>query len=266
MLFKTCFALMLAVVALSEDAPAEPIVNDDASKESSDDTQKLISQLTIAMSAEVVDEQTFAIRDASKAGSQHIYLRIGNTGSPPRGSLDDGEYAEKQRIAKAALGKLVEKQMIWYRAAPDAAQSANSSGPPVILADVWTTDGKHIGNFLKKEGHLADEQAYETELAKDILTVAAEEEKKESYKKLEEALKESEKFKQEAARAARAQAEEEETAEIESFGLSGWAGVVMVSVIVIGAATNFGRPSNKKVNLNRKRGAFERFWMKLKGA
>merc|ERR1719258_307195 len=197
---------MLAVVALSEDAsPAEPIVNDDVTKESSDDTQKLISQLTIAMSAEVVDEQTFAIRDASTAGSQFIYLRIGNTGSPPRGSLDDGEYAEKQRIAKEALGKLVDKQMIWYRAAPDAAQSANSSGPPVILADVWTTDGKHIGNFLKKEGHLAHEQVYETELARDILTVAAEEEKKESYKKLEEALKESEKFKQEAARAARAQ-------------------------------------------------------------
>merc|ERR1719454_943759 len=215
------------------------------------------------MSAEVVDEQTFAIRDASK-GSQHVYLRIGNAGSPPRGSLDDGEYAEKQRIAKEALGKLVDKQMIWYKAAPDAAQSANTSGTPVILADVWTTDGRHIGNFLKKEGHLSDEQVYDTELAKDILTVAAEEEKKESYKKLEEALKESEKFKQEAARAARAQAEEEETVENESFGLSGWAGVAMVSVIVIGAATNFGRPSNKKVNLNRKRGALERFWMKLK--
>merc|ERR1719502_308826 len=217
------------------------------------------------MSAEVVDEKTFAIRDTSK-GSKHVYVRIGNTGAPPRGSLDDGEYAEKQRVAKEALGKLVDKQMIWYKAAPDAAQSANTSGTPVILADVWTTDGRHVGNFLKKEGHLADEQVYDTELARDILTVAAEEEKKESYKKLEEALKESEKFKQEAARAARAQAEEEETDENESFGLSGWTGVAMVLVIVLGAATNFGRPSNKKVNLNRKRGAIERFWMKLKGA
>merc|ERR1719454_193294 len=217
------------------------------------------------MSAEVVDEQTFAVRDAS-SGSKYIYVRIGNTGSSPRGALDDGEYAEKQKVAREALGKLVDKQMIWYKAAPDAVQSTNSSGSPVVLADVWTTDGRHVGNFLKKEGHLSDEQVYDTELARDILTVAAEEDKKESYKKLEEALKESEKFKQEAARAARAQAEEEETAENENFGFSGWTGVAMVSVIALGAATNFGRPSNKKVNLNRKRGAMERFWMKLKGA
>merc|ERR1711904_553886 len=117
------------------------------------------------------------------------------------------------------------------------------------------------------EGHLSSEEAYETELGRNILTVASEEEKKESYKKLEEALKESEKAKQEAAKAARAQAEQEEAAaEIENFGLSGWTGIAMVSAIVVGAATNFGRPSNKKVNLNRKRGAVERFWMKLKGA
>merc|ERR1719230_672626 len=101
--------------------------------------------------------------------------------------------------------------MIWYRPAPDAAQPANSTiSTPLIVADVWSIDGKHVGNFLKKEGHLADEAAYETELAKDILTVASEEEKKESYKKLEEALTESEKAKQDAAKAARAQAHEEE--------------------------------------------------------
>merc|ERR1719181_2680045 len=156
--------------------------------------------------------------------------------------------------------------MLWYKVAPETAQSTNSSGIPVVIADVWTTDGRHVGNSLKKEGHLSDEQVYDTDLAKDILTVAAEEEKKESYKKLEEALKESEKAKQEAAKAARAQAEQEEAEETENIGLSGWTGVAMVSAIVVGAATNFGRPSNKKVNLNRKRGAFERFWMKLKGA
>merc|ERR1712046_386865 len=121
-----------------------------------------------------------------------------------------------------ALGRLVDKQMIWYRAAPDTVQSTNSSGIPVVVADVWTTDGRHVGNFLKKEGHLSDEQVYDTDLAKDILTVAAEEEKKESYKKLEEALKESEQAKQEAAKAMREKAEEEEAAEnLESFGLAG---------------------------------------------
>merc|ERR1711879_879734 len=107
----------------------------------------------------------------------------------------------------------------------------------------------------------------DTDLAKDILTVAAEEEKKESYKKLEEALKESEKAKQDAAKAMRAKAEEEEAAEnVESLGLPGWLSVAMLLFLVAGAGTNFGRPSNKKVNLNRKRGALERFWMKLKGA
>lgn len=266
MLFATCLSFFLAVCAFGEDASSTiQIVNDGEVKEDSDETQKLISQLTIAMSAEVVDEQTFAIRDASK-GSKHIHLRIGNTGPTPRGSLNDGEYVEKQRVAKETLGKLVNKQMIWYKLAPDAVQAANSSGTPTILADVWSTDGRHLGNFLKKEGHLSDEQVYDSELAKDILTVASEEEKKESYKKLEEALKESEKFKQDAAKAERAKVEEEEMAETESFGLSGWMGVTMLLVIALGAATNFGRPGNKKVNLNRRRGALERFWLKLKGA
>merc|ERR1740138_865198 len=132
--------------------------------------------------------------------------------------------------------------MIWYKAAPEAHQPAASDDgtPDIVVADVWGIDGKHISTALLKDGHLSEEKKYEEELAKDILTVAAEEEKKDSYKKLEEALKESEKFKQEAARAARAQAEEEDAAENESFGFSGWTGVAMIAVIVIGAATNFG--------------------------
>merc|ERR1712224_57019 len=108
-----------------------------------------------------------------------------------------------------------------------------------VFADVWSIDGKHLGSFLKKEGHLSDKQVYDTDLAKDILTVAAEEEKKESYKKLEEALKESEKAKQEAAKAAQAQAQQEEASETENFGLSGWTGIAMVSAIALGAGTNF---------------------------
>jgi hypothetical protein len=269
----TCLTLTFTLPAFGEDASSEirstetPAAEAVETQEGSDETQKMISQLTIAMSAEVIDERTFAIRDASK-GSKQIHICIGNTGPTPRGSLDDGEYAEKVKVAKEALGKLVDKQMIWYKPAPDAVQPANSSGPaPVVFADVWSIDGKHIGGFLKKEGHLLDEKVYETDLAKDILTVASEGEKKESYKKLEEALKESEEAKQAAAKAMRAKAEEEEAAEnVENFGLAGWLSVAMVLVIVIGAATNFGRPTNKKANLNRRRGALERFWMKLKGA
>lgn len=262
------FAVAFTTPAFSEDVVASEIPAVEAAEvgEASDDTQQIIKQLTIAMSAEVVDERTFAIRDTSK-GSKQVHICLGNVGPTPRGALDEGEYEEKKKVAKEALGKLVDKQMIWYKAAPDAVQPANSSdATPMVFADVWSIDGKHISSFLKQEGHLSEEQVYETELAKDILTVASEQEKKESYKKLEEALKESEKAKQEAAKAAREQAEEEEAAQVESFGFAGWLGVIMVLLLVAGAATNFGRPSHKKANLNRKKGAFERFWMKIKGA
>merc|ERR1711971_118370 len=117
------------------------------------------------------------------------------------------------------------------------------------------------------DGHLSHSEEYTSELGKDILTAAAEEEKKDSYKKLEEALKESEKAKQEAAKAAReAAAAQEAEANVEGFGAAGWLGLAVVGVLFLGVATNFGRPSNKKVNLNRKKGPLERFWMKLKGA
>merc|ERR1711939_351320 len=110
----------------------------------------------------------------------------------------------------------------------------------------WSIDGKHISSVLKNEGHLSEEPVYETDLAEDILTVASEKEKKESYKKLEEALKESEKAKQEAARAAREQQEQEEAENVEGFGLAGWIGIIMLLGLVLGAFFNFGRPSGKK--------------------
>jgi len=255
-------AAAFVIPTSGQDAPSGKPSTGDEPKE----VDPVISQLTLAMSAQVIDERTFAIRDSSK-GSKLVHLTLGNVGPAPRGSLNDGEYAEKVKVAKEALGKLVDRQMIWYKAAPDSVQTANSTdAAPSIIADVWTSHGQHINSFLKKEGHLSDEQAYETDLAKDILTVAAEVEKKESYKKLEEALKESEKAKKEAAKADRAKAQEEESAEVGSFGVPGYLGVSVLLAIGAGVLTNFGRPSNKKVNLNRKKGHFERFWMKLKGA
>merc|ERR1719181_2735655 len=154
------------------------------------------------MISEVVDERTVLVRDTSakEARKKTIHLRLGNAGPPHRGSLDDSDYAEKANVAKAALAKLVDKQMVWYKAAPESLQAPSTPAgePDVVIADLWSIDGRHIPTALKKEGHLAELQEYESELAKDILTVAAEHEKKESYKKLEEALKESEAAKREA--------------------------------------------------------------------
>jgi len=255
-----CF-LMLASPALASDE--EEVAE-------TDETKLLLKQLTIAMASDVIDERTFLIRDTSKGSKKQVYIRLGNTGPTPKDELNEGEYEEKIRVAKEALTKLVDKQMIWYKAAPEELQPKapeDAAEPTVILADVWAIDGKHLSTMLKKDGHLAHTEEYQSELGKDILTAAAEEEKKDSYKKLEEALKESEKAKQEAAKAAREEAAKQEAeANTEPFGVAGWLGVSVVGVIVLGVATNFGRPSNKKVNLNRKKGPLERFWTKLKGA
>jgi hypothetical protein len=268
-LFVALFASVL-LCGEAEDAPEGADV-EKASEEvdAKDETKQLLKQLTIAMTSEVIDDRTVVIRDTGgKAGKRTIHLRIGNAGSSPRGSLDDGEYAEKVKVSTEALAKLTDKQMIWYKAAPDTVQAPGSDGgePDVVIADIWSIDGRHINTALKKDGHLAEVQEYEQPLGKDILTVAGEAEKKESYKKLEEALKESEKAKKEAAKAARAQQEQEEAENVEPIGLAGWLGIGSLLVILVGAFFNFGRPSNKKANLNRKKGMFEQFWTKMKGA
>lgn len=263
-------AVLLSPACGEEEAPAAGDAPAAEASEENDETKQLLKQLTIAMTSEILDERTVVIRNTGdKAKKRELHLRLGNTGAPTRGSLSDGEYAEKVKVAKEALTKLVEKQMIWYKAAPESLQapsSSDASAPDVVVADIWSIDGKHIATSLKGDGHLDHSEEYESELGKDILTVAAEVEKKESYKKLEEALKESEKAKQEAAKAAREQQRQEEEENVEGFGIAGWLGMGVVIALVVGVATNFGRPANKKVNLNRKKGTLEQFWMKLKGA
>merc|ERR1712166_1082046 len=101
-------------------------------------------------------------------------------------------------------------------------------------------------------------------MGKDILSAAAAEEKKDAYKRLEEALKESE-----AAKAAdrkaqlEAQRVEEEEQDVEPIGLGGWIGIIVFVLLVVGPLMNFGRADKKKVNLNRRRGLFEKLWAKV---
>merc|ERR1712014_103179 len=114
---------------------------------------------------------------------------------------------------------------------------------------------------MGKEGHLASASEYESDLARNILSAAADEEKKESYKKLEEALKESEEARKKEAAEAKAQAAANEPPE--PIGIAGYLGLAMLAILLIGACMNFGREGKKgKTNLNRKRGFFESFWKK----
>merc|ERR1719199_1458387 len=100
--------------------------------------------------------------------------------------------------------------MMLWKAAPEEHQPKDDDEDDedldgrIVIADAWTVDGRHIPSLLTKEGYLVASPVYESEFAKDILSAAADEEKKDAYKKLEEALKESE-----AAKAAERKAQQE---------------------------------------------------------
>lgn len=268
---KASFRTAILLVLVYGESPQDTATEGAVEEQQPDPTAELLKQLTIGM-LEVVDERTVLLRPTStKEGKKPLHLRLGNAGSVPRGSLSDNEYAEKVSAAKAALAKLVDKQALWYKFAPDSAQPPKSDDdgtPQMVLADIWSRGGRHVNSAMKKEGHLSDAQEYEAELARDILGAAAKEEKEDSYKKLGEAMQEHQKEQRAASKAASkaatAKAEEEEAA-AEGFGLAGWIGIALLVLLGVGIATNFGQPSNKKTNLNRKKGAFERMWMRVKG-
>jgi len=260
-------ALILVQAESEQDAATAKTAEDE-----NDPTKLLLKQLTIGM-MDVVDERTVSLRHTSTKegkGKRLVHMRLGNAGPVPRGSLSDDAYAEKVNAAKAALVTLVDKQALWYKVAPDSVQppSSGEGVPDVIIADIWSKGGRHVNSALKKDGHLSEIQEYESEIARDILGAAAKDAKEESYKKLGEAMKEHEKEKQAAEKASRATAKATEDAEAasEGFGVAGWLGIALLASLGVGIATNFGKPSGKKTNLNRKKGKFEQLWMKLKGA
>jgi len=267
---------VVAVALLATSAPfavkAEDVASalENGTTAESQDEDNIMKKLTIAMASEVIDERTFSVRDASQKGK--TLVRLGNVAPIEQGSLTDEEYAEKVEAGKAALAKLVEKSMMLWKAAPEEHQPSEYQNEEdedldgkVVIADAWTVDGRHIPSLLAKEGHLVASPVYESEFAKDILSAAADEEKKDAYKKLEEALKESE-----AAKAAERKAQQEaqmavEAEEVEPIGFGGWLGLNVLALTVVGAITNFGRADKKKVNLNRRKGGFEKLWAKVKG-
>jgi len=256
----------LPVVTAEDAAPA---ADAGSAAENKEEVDNIMKELTIAMASEVIDERTFSVRDAAQKGK--TLVRLGNVAPIEKGSLTEEEYAEKVEAGKAALAKLVEKSMMLWKAAPEEHQPKEDEEDEdldgkIVIADAWTVDGRHIPTLLTNEGHLAAAPVYESEFAKDILSAAADEEKRESYKKLEEALKESEAAKAAERKAQQAaQKAEEEAQDVEPIGFGGWIGIIVLSLLIVGALTNFGRADNKKVNLNRKKGGLEKLWAKVKG-
>merc|ERR1719156_395343 len=160
---------------------------------------------------------TFMVRDTGSKGEKK-HIRLGNVGMPERGSMSDAEYQEKVDEAKAALAAFVDRQMVFWKEAPEEHQAPQVEGEtPVMVADAWTIDGRYITSMLTKAGHLKSDEKYKSEIARDILSAEADEKKKDSYKKLEEALAESNKEKEEAQ-------EEEDGEPVEPLGISGWIG------------------------------------------
>merc|ERR1719161_1880765 len=141
---------------------------------------------------------TFMVRDTGSKGEKK-HVRLGNVGLPEKGTMSDAEYQEKLDEAKAALAAFVDKQMVFWKEAPEEHQPPQVEGEtPVMIADAWTIDGRHITSMLTKAGHLKADEKYKSELARDILLAEADEKKKDSYKKLEEALAQSNKEQEQA--------------------------------------------------------------------
>lgn len=264
---KAPFWVALLLVLVHGESPESAATEAEAAPvEENDPTKELLKQLTIGM-MEVIDERTVALRPTStKEGKRVIHLRLGNVGSVPRGSLSDADYAEKVSAAKAALTKLVDKQALWYKYAPENIQAPapTDGSPQIAIADLWSRGGRHVSTAMKKEGHLSDVQEYESEIARDILGAAAKDEKDDSYKKLADALKENQEAQKAADKAEKVKAEEEQAA-AEGLGIGGWIGIALLVGLGVGVATNFGQPPKKKGSLNRKKGAFEKLWVRLKG-
>eukprot|EP00933_Yihiella_yeosuensis_P050668 TRINITY_DN48467_c0_g1_i1.p1 TRINITY_DN48467_c0_g1~~TRINITY_DN48467_c0_g1_i1.p1 ORF type:complete len:265 (-),score=108.21 TRINITY_DN48467_c0_g1_i1:438-1232(-) len=205
------FPLFLVILALFQYQPfalGEEATSEEPAKENEEEeseTKQLLSKLTISMVGEVIDAQTVEIRSTARAGKRQL-LRLGNTALPEQGSMSDDKYKAKLEKAKADLEKAVSKQMIWYKEGPKDIQKPSEGKDEIIIGDMWTTDGKHLPSAMVDLGHLTSAKEYEEELATDILQAKAEKERKDQYKALEDALKDTRKEAEQAERAAREEA------------------------------------------------------------
>jgi len=248
--------LLPPVAFADETPPADDQAKDGEGEEGQD--KGILSQLTITLGSDVVDERSFVIR-STEAGSKKTVIRLGNVEAIEKGGDD---YEEKVEKAKKALKQFAESQMVFWKAAPDTVQTKEEvNGMPVVIADVWTIDGRHVPKAMAKAGHLGAKTEYDSEIAKDILMAESDEQKRDSYKKLEEALKENNEAQK---KAAEEEAEDEEP--VEPLGLAGWVGLSVPVIIIVGVY--FGQPENDRRSRSgaKKKGFFGSLLSKVKGS
>lgn len=248
----------------ADDEPAKG--GDEAGKEGEEEDKGILSQLTITLGSDAVDERSFLIRDSDEVGKKKI-IRLGNV----KGHEESAEgYEDKVDKGSKAFKAFVEKQMIFWKAFPDEYQTKEMGGEkkdiPIIVADVWTIDGRHVNSNLAKAGHLVEDQVYESEHGKDILMADADAKKKDSYKELEEALKANNEA--EKAKKNKRSDDEDEDEVPEPLGFSGWVGLSVIGILFAGIFTNFGRGNQKKgrPGSTKKKGMFATLLGKIKGS
>jgi len=255
-------ALALSLIVAAAEEAAEEVEDNS--------TGDLIKTLTIGMATETIDERTFILRDMRENTTRkRVLMRLGNVAPIEQAGLSDEEYEKKKETAKKALEETVMKQMVWWKAAADEHQPKPAEGENLedvpVLVDVWLTNGIHVNTLHRENGHVVKVEEYVSEDSRNILSANSQEEKKKSYEELAEAMKENEEYRRQLKEEAKKEAEASIPAE--PIGVGSWLGLATVLVIILGVATNFGRGNAKgKVNMNRKKGFFEKMMSKVKGA
>lgn len=249
-----------------EGTAEEAVIADEAGNtepaNGTSEVEDLLAKLSVTMISEVIDPVTMVVRE----GGRKLY-KLGNAAVPDWSDLPAEDQKVRWNRSLAALEKAVNKQMVWWKAAAEEFQPPPGEST-VVVGDVWTIEGRHISSQLIASGHLVAVDHYQEELARDILSAEAEQQKKEQYRLLEEALRETaEEVKVKKPKSkptgegARADATQPDDG---SLGFGGWIGLILLAITVIGAVLNFGRESKKRPNPNRKKGTLELFWNKLK--
>jgi len=234
--------------ALAEEAEvAAEAAADDPGE--ADPTKAVIDQLTIGMVSEVIDGRTFEIRESGAShGRKKTHVKLGNVVIPTKGAgPSEEQHKARLEAGKDALSKLVNKQMIWWKAGPDEVQppppgADDKEAPFQVIGDAWLMDGRHINSLLAKQGHLDREAAYESELARDILSAEADVQKKEAYKQLEEALKESGKQQKKELE----DRLKEEAMKPVPFGATGWIAIGSLGLLILWVLYTWLNSNKKK--------------------